>query len=57
VWWLGLIVGLLELFLGFWASQRYFAAQASLLLLLVGFYALFKGISSIVFAFQVRSAE
>jgi uncharacterized membrane protein HdeD (DUF308 family) len=57
VWWLGLIAGLLELFLGFWASQRYFAARASLLLLLVGFYALFRGISSIVLAFQLRSAE
>ncbi len=57
VWWLGLIAGLLELFLGFWASQQYFPARASLLLLLVGFYALFRGISSIVFAFQLRSAE
>jgi len=57
VWWLGLIAGLLELGLGFWAAQQYFPARAVLLLLWVGFYALFRGISSIVFAFQVRSAE
>jgi uncharacterized membrane protein HdeD (DUF308 family) len=56
VWWLGLIAGLLELGLGFWAAQQYFPARATLVLLWVGFYALFRGISSIVFAFQVRSA-
>jgi uncharacterized membrane protein HdeD (DUF308 family) len=57
VWWLGLIAGLLELFLGFWASQQYFPARATLLLLWVGFYALFRGVSSIAFAFHLRSAE
>jgi uncharacterized membrane protein HdeD (DUF308 family) len=56
VWWLGLLAGLLELGLGFWAAQQYFPARAALVLLLVGFYALFRGISSIVFAFQLRSA-
>jgi uncharacterized membrane protein HdeD (DUF308 family) len=56
VWWLGMIAGLLELGLGFWAAQQYFPARATLLLLWVGFYALFRGISSVVFAFQVRSA-
>ena len=56
VWWLGLLAGLLELFLGFWAAQQYFPARASLLLLWVGFYALFRGISSIVYAFHLRSA-
>ncbi len=56
VWWLGLIAGLLELFLGFWVSQQYFPARASLLLLWVGLYALFRGISSTVLAFHLRSA-
>jgi len=56
VWWLGLVAGLLELGLGFWAAQQYFQTNAALLLLLVGFYALFRGISSVVFAFQLRSA-
>ena len=54
VWWLGLIAGLLEVGLGFWASQQYFPARALLLLLWVGFYALFRGISDIVLAFQLR---
>ncbi len=56
-WWLGLIAGLLELFLGFWVAQQYFPARATLLLLWVGLYSLFRGISSIVFAFHVHSAE
>jgi uncharacterized membrane protein HdeD (DUF308 family) len=56
-WWLGLIAGLLELFLGFWVAQQYFPARATLLLLWVGLYALFRGISSIVFAFHLHSAE
>jgi uncharacterized membrane protein HdeD (DUF308 family) len=57
VWWLGLIAGLLELLLGFWAAQQYLPARASLLLLWIGFYALFRGISSIVWAFHLRSAS
>ncbi len=57
VWWLGLIAGFLELFLGFWVSQQYFPARASLLLLWVGLYALFRGISSMVLAFHLRSTE
>jgi uncharacterized membrane protein HdeD (DUF308 family) len=56
-WWLGLIAGLLELFLGFWAAQQYFPARATLLLLWVGLYALFRGISSMVFAFHLHSTE
>jgi Short repeat of unknown function (DUF308) len=56
VWWLGLVAGILELGLGFWASQQYYPARAALLLLWVGFYALFRGISEIVLAFQVRAA-
>jgi len=56
VWWLGLVTGVLEIGLGFWASQQYFPSQAALLLLLVGFYALFRGLSEIVLAFQVRAA-
>lgn len=54
LWWLGLIVGVLELFLGFWASQQYFAPKATLILVWVGFYALFHGIGEIVMAFELR---
>jgi len=57
VWWLGLIAGIIEIGLGFWASQQYFPARALLLLLWVGFYAMFRGISEIVLAFQLRAAK
>jgi uncharacterized membrane protein HdeD (DUF308 family) len=36
-WWLGLVAGILEILLGFWASQQMFPARAALLLLWVGF--------------------
>ena len=54
-WWLGLVAGILEILLGFWASQQMFPARAALLLLWVGFFALFRGISEIVIAFELRS--
>lgn len=57
LWGLGLGVGILEILLGFWASQEFFPANAALLLVWVGFGALFRGISEIVFAFELRSAK
>jgi uncharacterized membrane protein HdeD (DUF308 family) len=57
VWWLGLVAGVLEVFLGFWTSQQYLPARGALLLLLVGFYALFRGLSDVALAFQVRAAR
>jgi uncharacterized membrane protein HdeD (DUF308 family) len=56
-WWLGLLAGILEILLGFWASQQYRAVQGALLLVWVGFFALFRGISEIVVAFEVRSRQ
>jgi len=56
-WWLGMLAGILELLLGFWASQQRFPARGALLLLWVGFFALFRGISEIVIAFEVRSRQ
>jgi uncharacterized membrane protein HdeD (DUF308 family) len=56
-WWLGLVTGILELILGFWASQQQFPARGALLLLWVGFFALFRGISEIVVAFEVRARQ
>ena len=43
--------------LGFWASQQEFPAQGALLLLWVGFFALFRGISEIVVGFELRSRQ
>jgi uncharacterized membrane protein HdeD (DUF308 family) len=56
-WWLGLIAGVVEIFLGFWVSQQEFPARAVLLLIWVGFFALFRGFSDILLAFEVRGAE
>ena len=56
-WWLGLMAGILELILGFWTSQQAFPARGALLLLWVGFFALFRGISEIVISFEVRSRQ
>jgi uncharacterized membrane protein HdeD (DUF308 family) len=56
-WWLGLLAGILEIIIGFWASQQAFPARAALLIFWVGFFALFRGISDIVVAFEVRYAE
>ena len=56
-WWLGLVAGILEVLLGFWASQQYRPVQGALLLIWVGFFALFRGISEIVIAFGLRHAQ
>ena len=57
LWGLGLAVGILEILLGFWASQQYYPARATLILIWVGFMALFRGIGEIVLAFHVRHEE
>ena len=56
-WWLGMLIGILEIILGFWASQQAFAVRAALLIFFAGFFALFRGISDIVVGFEVRHAE
>ena len=57
LWWLGLLAGILEILIGFWAAQQYLRVQGALLLLWVGLFALFRGISEIVIAFEVRHAQ
>ena len=56
-WWLGTTAGVLEILLGFWVSQQEFPARALLLLIWVGFFALFRGFSDILLAFEVRGLE
>jgi uncharacterized membrane protein HdeD (DUF308 family) len=56
LWGLGLAVGILEILLAIWASQRYIPARAELILLWVGFMGIFKGVGHIVMAFVVRKA-
>ena len=54
LWWLGVVVGILEILLGFWASQSYVAPVLGLIILWAGFMAIFRGISEIVMAFSLR---
>jgi uncharacterized membrane protein HdeD (DUF308 family) len=56
LWWLGLVVGILEILLAFWASQQLFAPRAALILIWIGFFCLFRGIGEIVLAFHLRRA-
>lgn len=53
LWWLGLIAGLVEVGLAFWASG-YYAGSAVLLVAWVGISAMIRGITEIVLAFQLR---
>ncbi len=57
LWGLSLATGILEVLLGFWVAQRYFPARAELILIWVGFLAMFRGIGEIVVAFQVRRLQ
>ena len=53
--WLLIILGIVEIGVGFWAAGD-FGNAAILLVVWVGFTALFHGISEIILAFAVRSA-
>jgi uncharacterized membrane protein HdeD (DUF308 family) len=59
-WWMGLVTGGLLVLLSFWVSgsDRVFvlAQRTYLILFWVGFMALFRGITQIVFAFGIRHA-
>ena len=57
LWWLGLTASILEILIGFWAAQQYLRVQGALLLLWVGLFAVFRGISEIVIAFELRRAQ
>jgi uncharacterized membrane protein HdeD (DUF308 family) len=57
VWWLGVIGGLLEVFIGFWVSVQSSATQAAFLIIWAGLLALFRGVFEIVLAFELRSAQ
>lgn len=53
-WWLGLIVGIIEVGLGFWAAGS-FGRSVALLIVFVGAIALTRGITDIVLAFRLRT--
>jgi uncharacterized membrane protein HdeD (DUF308 family) len=52
-WWLGLIIGIVEVVLGFWAAGSY-GRSVTLLIVFVGAIALTRGITDIVLAFRLR---
>jgi uncharacterized membrane protein HdeD (DUF308 family) len=54
LWWLGLISGILMLIMAFWTSGQFFIQKAYVLLVFAGIWALMKGVTDIVRAFQVR---
>ena len=55
VWWLQLVIGIVELLIGFWAAG-YYGRSAVLLVAWVGISALLRGITEIILAFKLRGA-
>jgi uncharacterized membrane protein HdeD (DUF308 family) len=56
IWWLQLIGGIIELFLGFWAAG-YYGRSAVLLVAWVAAFALIRSVRDIVLAFRVRELQ
>jgi uncharacterized membrane protein HdeD (DUF308 family) len=54
LWWLTLISGVLLVILAFWTSGQFVLERAYTLLIFAGIFALFKGITDIVRAFEIR---
>jgi len=54
LWWLTLISGILMVGLAFWVSGQFFLTRAATLLVFAGIWALMKGITDMVRAFQIR---
>ena len=53
LWWLQLVIGLLEILLAFWVAGN-FRKEAILLVVYVGIIALARGISEIFVAFKLK---
>jgi uncharacterized membrane protein HdeD (DUF308 family) len=55
-WWLSLVVGIIEVILGFWAAGR-FGRSVALLIVFVGAIALTRAITDIILAFRLRKLQ
>jgi uncharacterized membrane protein HdeD (DUF308 family) len=49
--------GIIEMAIGFWAPQQAVPARAALLIVYVGFLALFRGITEMVLVFELKAAQ
>jgi uncharacterized membrane protein HdeD (DUF308 family) len=56
-WWLDLVAGILLIVLAFWTSAQFLLERAYTLLIFAGIWALAKGITDIVRAFQLRGLD
>ena len=56
IWWLQLIGGIIEVFLGFWAAG-YYGRSAVLLIAWVAAFAFIRAVRDIVLAFRVREVQ
>ncbi len=54
LWWLSLTSGMLMIVLAFWTTGEFFLERAYTLLIFAGIWALMKGITGVVRAFQFR---
>jgi uncharacterized membrane protein HdeD (DUF308 family) len=54
LWWLSLVGGILLIVLAFWTSGTFFLERAYVLLVFAAIWALVKGITDIVRAFEIR---
>jgi len=54
LWWLGLIAGIIMVVMGFWLGGQFLITKAQTLLIFTGVYALMKGITDLVLAFEVK---
>ena len=57
LWWLGVVVGIFEILLGFWASQSFVEPVLRLIILWAGFMAIFRGLGEIALAFGLRTVH
>jgi uncharacterized membrane protein HdeD (DUF308 family) len=55
LWWLGAMIGSLEILLAFWISQSFIQTRVTLLVLWAGFMAIFRGFTDIVLALELRT--
>jgi uncharacterized membrane protein HdeD (DUF308 family) len=54
LWWMRLVSGVLLVVLAFWTSGTFFLQRAYTLLVFAGIWALIKGVTDIVTAFEIR---